>query len=175
MILIMIPLATTEIGTDGWITGIMDGVTAGKFHSGWILIYHVVHHDGSAVLRGANRHSLSPLGLLTMSAILASLADVPGQAARQHRADLRGGDAVRVRQDVLLADDARRRVRSTPARRALTLNALGGIGMLAVGVLGFPFIGALQANKEDRHDRRHPGRPGGAGPGDQWPTHPGGP
>jgi hypothetical protein len=36
----------------------------------------------------------------------------------------------------------------TPRGGALTLNALGGIGMLAVGVLGFPFIGALQANKK---------------------------
>src|SRR5207253_1649856 len=26
----------------------------------------------------------------------------------------------------------------------LTLNAIGGVGMLAVGVLGFPFIGLLQ-------------------------------
>jgi hypothetical protein len=36
----------------------------------------------------------------------------------------------------------------TPRGGALTLNALGGIGMLAVGVLGFPYIGALQADKK---------------------------
>ena len=36
----------------------------------------------------------------------------------------------------------------TPKGGALTLNAVSGIGMLAVGVLGFPLIGALQANKE---------------------------
>src|SRR3954463_9374023 len=36
----------------------------------------------------------------------------------------------------------------TPRGGALTLNALGGIGMLAVGVLGFPYIGTLQADKK---------------------------
>ena len=32
----------------------------------------------------------------------------------------------------------------SPKGGALTLNAMGGIGMIAVGVIGFPFIGALQ-------------------------------
>ena len=35
-----------------------------------------------------------------------------------------------------------------PKGGALTLNAIGGIGMLAVGTLGFPYIGALQAGKQ---------------------------
>src|SRR5258705_12061797 len=36
----------------------------------------------------------------------------------------------------------------TPKGGAMTLNAISGIGMLAVGVLGFPYIGALQADKK---------------------------
>jgi MFS family permease len=36
----------------------------------------------------------------------------------------------------------------TPKGGALTLNTLGGIGMLAVGTLGFPYIGTLQADKQ---------------------------
>jgi hypothetical protein len=36
----------------------------------------------------------------------------------------------------------------TPKGGALTLNAISGIGMLAVGTLGFPYIGALQAGKQ---------------------------
>jgi hypothetical protein len=38
----------------------------------------------------------------------------------------------------------------TPKGGALTLNAISGIGMIAVGTLGFPFIGALQSNLENR-------------------------
>ena len=34
-----------------------------------------------------------------------------------------------------------------PKGGALSLNAISGIGMLAVGTLGFPYIGALQAEK----------------------------
>ena len=36
----------------------------------------------------------------------------------------------------------------TPKGGALTLNAISGIGMLAVGTLGSPYIGALQADKQ---------------------------
>jgi energy-coupling factor transporter transmembrane protein EcfT len=35
----------------------------------------------------------------------------------------------------------------TPRGGALTLNAISGLGMLAVGTLGFPYIGTLQADK----------------------------
>ncbi|MFM7074131.1 MAG: MFS transporter, partial [Planctomycetota bacterium] len=35
----------------------------------------------------------------------------------------------------------------TPRGGALTLNAISGIGMLAVGTLGFPYIGTLQSAK----------------------------
>ena len=37
----------------------------------------------------------------------------------------------------------------TPKGGALTLNAISGIGMLAVGTLGFPYIGTLQADREN--------------------------
>jgi hypothetical protein len=36
----------------------------------------------------------------------------------------------------------------TPKGGALTLNAISGIGMMAVGVLGFPYIGALKEAKQ---------------------------
>ena len=36
----------------------------------------------------------------------------------------------------------------TPKGGALTLNAISGIGMLAVGVLGFPYIGKLKDDKQ---------------------------
>ena len=55
LMLIMMPLATTEIGTDGWITGIMEGVALRAFHAGLDPGLHVAHHDGPAVLRRADR------------------------------------------------------------------------------------------------------------------------
>jgi MFS family permease len=149
MILIMIPLATTELGTDGWITGIMAGVTAGKFHSGWILIYTSFIMMVLRFCAGPIVHSLSPLGLLTMSAILAIagltfLANAGVSIALIFAAATLYACGKTFFWPTMLGVVSDQ----TPRGGALTLNALGGIGMLAVGVLGFPFIGALQANKK---------------------------
>jgi hypothetical protein len=41
LLLIMMPLATTEIGTDAWITGLMENVVkaSANFHPGWVLVH----------------------------------------------------------------------------------------------------------------------------------------
>jgi MFS family permease len=149
MILIMIPLATTELGTDGWITGIMAGVTKGKFHPGWILIYTSFIMMVLRFCAGPIVHKLSPLGLLTMSAILAILgltflanAGVSIGLIFTAATLYAFGKTFFWPTMLGVVSD------QTPRGGALTLNALGGIGMLAVGVLGFPYIGALQANKK---------------------------
>jgi MFS family permease len=148
MIVIMIPLATTELGTDGWITGIMEGVSHGKFHPGWVLVYTSAIMMALRFVAGPIIHSLSPLGLLAMSALLAIvgltlLGGAAGLAAIFGAATLYAFGKTFFWPTMLgvVADQ-------TPRGGALTLNALGGIGMLAVGVLGFPYIGTLQAEKK---------------------------
>ena len=78
LVLIMMPLATTEIGTDGWITGVMTGVVAGAaadgsdlFHPGWILVYTSLIMAVLRFFAGPISHKLSALGLLAVSSILA--------------------------------------------------------------------------------------------------------
>ncbi len=144
--LIMIPLATTEIGTDGWISGIMAGAVS--FDAGWILVYTSVIMMGLRFLAGPIVHALNPLPLLIISSILA----IAGLAA------LSGANGVAL---IFVAATLYALGKTffwptmlgivseqTPKGGALTLNAVSGIGMLAVGVLGFPLIGAFQANKE---------------------------
>ncbi|MBV63736.1 MAG: MFS transporter [Rickettsiales bacterium] len=146
LILIMVPLATTEIGTDGWISGIMAGAVS--FDAGWILVYTSVIMMGLRFLAGPIVHALSPLPLLIVSCVLA----IAGLAA------LSGANGVAM---IFVAATLYALGKTffwptmlgivseqTPKGGALTLNAVSGIGMLAVGVLGFPLIGALQANKE---------------------------
>jgi MFS family permease len=70
MILIMMPLATTELGTDGWITGIMEGVLE-NIHPGWVLIYTSAIMMVLRFFAGPIVHAMSPLGLLAGSAVLA--------------------------------------------------------------------------------------------------------
>lgn len=105
LVLIMIPLATTEIGTDGWITGIMEGVfkmtpaqvaeAGGKgnvlmlndeaysLHPGGVLVYTSVIMMVLRFFAGPIVHSLSPLGLLV--AYLGLIVYFGSQGGYQHQ------------------------------------------------------------------------------------------
>lgn len=145
LILIMMPLATTEIGTDGWISGIM--AQAVTFHGGWILVYTSVIMMVLRFFAGPIVHKLSPLGLLILSAVLAiaglfALSGAKGVAVIFGAATLYALGKTFFWPTMLGIVSEQ-----TPKGGALTLNAISGIGMLAVGLLGFPYIGALQSNK----------------------------
>jgi len=143
MALIMIPLATTEIGTDGWITGIMEGVFK-DLHPGWVLVYTSAIMMTLRFCAGPIVHTLSPVGLLMVSAILAiagliTLSMTAGVMIFAAATLYAFGKTFFWPTMLGIVSE------QSPKGGALTLNALGGIGMLAVGVLGFPFIGVLQA------------------------------
>ena len=144
--LIMMPLATTEIGTDGWITGIMEGVFK-DMHPGWVLVYTSAIMMVLRFFAGPIVHRISPIGLLALSTILA--------IAGLYYLSFATGAMIFVAATLyalgktffwptMLGVVAEQ----TPRGGALTLNAISGIGMLTVGTLGFPYIGALQADKE---------------------------
>ena len=146
LILIMMPLATTEIGTDGWISGIM--ANAVTFHAGWILVYTSFIMMVLRFFAGPIVHNLSALGLLMVSCILAiaglyCLSFAEGVAIIFAAATLYALGKTFFWPTMLGIVSEQ-----TPRGGALTLNAIAGIGMLAVGTLGFPYIGALQADKE---------------------------
>jgi MFS family permease len=146
LILMMTPLATTEIGTDGWITGIMEGVFE-NMHPGWVLVYTSAIMMVLRFFAGPIVHTFSPLGLLALSCVLA--------IAGLYSLSMTAGAMIFVAATLyalgktffwptmlgVVAEQC-------PKGGALTLNAISGIGMLAVGTLGFPYIGALQADKQ---------------------------
>ena len=154
LVLIMMPLATTEIGTDGWITGVMTGVVAGAaadgsdlFHPGWILVYTSLIMAVLRFFAGPISHKLSALGLLAVSSILAiiglyTLGGAVGIAAIFIAATVYAFGKTFFWPTMLGVVSEQ-----MPKGGALSLNAISGIGMLAVGTLGFPYIGALQAEK----------------------------
>ena len=144
LIIIMIPLATTEIGTDGWITAIMEGIAKKQnFHAGWILVYTSAIMLVMRFFAGPIVHNLSPLGLLAISALLAILGlgylSFAQGAAIFIAATLYGFGKTFFWPTMLGVVSEQ-----CPRGGALTLNAISGIGMLAVGTLGFPYIGTLQ-------------------------------
>lgn len=153
LVLVMIPLATTEIGTDGWITGIMEGVVKDpatgkdKFHPGWILVYTSVIMMVLRFFAGPIIHKLSPLGLLTMSSVLA-IAGLLFLSTAAGAMIFIAATLYALGKTFFWPTMLGVVSEQTPKGGALTLNAISGIGMLAVGTLGFPYIGALQADKQ---------------------------
>jgi len=146
LLLIMFPLATTELGTDGWITSLMNPemVRLG-FNAAWVLVYTSAIMLVLRFFAADLVHKLSPLGLLAVCSALAAA----GLICLSKSAGL-----------MIFAAATLYGVGKTffwptmlgvvseqfPKGGALTLNATGGVGMLAVGVLGAPFIGLLQEN-----------------------------
>jgi len=144
MILIMMPLATTEIGTDGWISGIM--ASAVTFPGGWILVYTSFIMMILRFFAGPIIHKLSPLGLLTLSAVLA-IGGLAALSGAKGVAFIFGAATLYALGKTFFWPTMLGIVsEQTPKGGALTLNAISGIGMLAVGTLGFPYIGVLQTN-----------------------------
>ena len=141
----MIPLATTELGTDGAISGLMEEPMQDAGYNGlWVLIYTSAI---MMVLRfwfaGPIVEILGPLGLLTTSAILAIaglylLSSASGLAMIFVFATLYGFGKTFFWPTTLGVVSEQ-----CPKGGALTLNAIAGIGMLAVGILGGPVIGKM--------------------------------
>ena len=145
MCIIMIPLATTELGTDAAISGLMEEpMKAAGYNGLWVLIYTSAI---MMVLRfwfaGPIVNKLGPLGLLATSAVLAIvglyfLSTASGLAMIFIFATLYGFGKTFFWPTTLGVVSEQ-----CPKGGALTLNAIAGIGMLAVGILGGPVIGKM--------------------------------
>lgn len=150
LMLIMMPLATTELGTDGWITALMEKAM-GQIHLPpvTVLVYTSFIMMVLRFCAGPIVHKLKPLGLLAASAAIAAvglfLLSRAGGIAILAVATLYGLGKTFFWPTMLGVVSEQ-----CPRGGALTLNAVGGMGMLAVGVLGMPFIGWLQ----DSHSTR---------------------
>ncbi|HSH10110.1 MAG TPA: MFS transporter [Oceanipulchritudo sp.] len=154
LIIIMMPLATTELGTDGWISSLMEQpMSAAGFNPGWVLVYTSAIMVILRFSAGPIVHKLSPLGLLASCALLASVGLTllsrtgdAGVLAIFAAATFYGVGKTFFWPTMLgVASE------QCPRGGAMTLNTLGGIGMLAVGILGAPFIGFLQESTATNH------------------------
>jgi len=145
LVIIMMPLAITELGTDGAITGLMKRpMEASNWDPAWVLVYTsaimiFLRFNAGPVIR-----AFTPLGLLAVAAGLAIVglyllsfahglvfifvaATIYGIAKSYFWPTMLG----------VVAEQC-------PKGGALTLNAIAGIGMLSVGIVGGPLIGYLQ-------------------------------
>lgn len=145
LVIIMMPMATTELGTDGWISALMEKpMHAAGWNPTWVLVYTsaimmVLRFNAGPVI-----NKFGPLGLLAMCSALAivglNLLSFASSVIFIFFAATIYGIAKTYFWPTMLGVVAEQ----TPKGGALTLNAIAGIGMLTVGILGGPFIGYLQ-------------------------------
>lgn len=152
LMLIMVPLATTELGTDGAISGLMESgmkEISQNLGGGHLLIYTSLIMMVLRFFAGSIVHRISPLGLLAASALIAALGLVFLSKATGitilAAATLYGFGKTFFWPTTLgvVAEQF-------PKGGAMTLNGISAVGMLGVGILGSQFIGYILDTNVDR-------------------------
>ena len=149
LLLIMIPLATTELGTDSWITDLMTpamselGIQAGR-----VLVYTSAIMFVLRFFAGPIVKKVSPLGLLAICSGIAAiglfLLSKSSGVLILVAATIYGLGKTFFWPTMLGVVSER-----FPKGGALTLNITGGLGMIAAGVIGAGILGFIQDKKVD--------------------------
>ncbi len=144
LILIMIPLATTELGTDSWITDLMGPAMENiGANAGWVLVWTSLIMMVLRFFAGSIVHRISPLGLLAVSSVVACigllfLSKATGTGILL-AATIYGFGKTFFWPTMLGVVSEQ-----FPKGGALTLNMIAGVGMLGVGIVGSVFLGYIQ-------------------------------
>ena len=151
LLLIMLPLATTELGTDTWVKDLLKPAVhlALNIDSGWVLVYTAAIMMVLRFTCGPLVGALKPLGVLAASAAtvtiglwwLSVLADDPavGAVVMVIAATIYG-----IGQTFFWPTTLGFVSEQFPRGGAMTINLIAGVGMLGVGVLGAPWLGNVQ-------------------------------
>jgi len=142
LLLVMVLLAVTELGTDGWIKELMTPAMEANFgiDGGWVLVYSALVMIVLRLFCGPVIRLLNPIGLLLVSCLFAAaglvfLSTAAGMAILIAATIYAIGQAFFWPTTLGLVSER------FPRGGALTLNAIAGVGLLGVGILGQPIIG----------------------------------
>ncbi|MGV3659636.1 MAG: MFS transporter [Prosthecobacter sp.] len=138
------PLATTELGTDGWMPDLLklSGPDFPNFAT-WIFVYVSVIMTVLRFYAGPIVHRLSPVGLLVFGAFIAViglnyLSNATGWTI------LAASTVYAFGKTFLWSTTLGLTSEQFPKGGALTLNGVSAVGVLFLGVLGSPYIGYKQ-------------------------------
>lgn len=151
MLVLMLLLATTELGTDSWVKDLLGpaiGNTLGV-DSGWVLVYTALIMMVLRLTCGPLIKRLQPLGVLAVSAGLAAaglfwLSMLGGNAGTPALMIIGAATVYGVGQTFFWPTTLGFISEQFPRGGAMTLNVIAGVGMLGVGVLGSVWLGNLQ-------------------------------
>ncbi len=150
MLLIMIPLAITELGVDSWSADLMAG-EMGKMgiSGGWVLIYTALLMMLLRFFGGPIIHKLSPIGLLAACSALAALG-LYFLSAASGGMILLAATLYAIGKSFFWPTSLGIVAEQFPKGGALTLNGVAAVGMLAAGIVGGPFLGNVQDKQVDK-------------------------
>ena len=145
------PLATTELGTDGWMPELLklSGPDFPNFAT-WIFVYVSVIMTVLRFYAGPIVHRFSPIGLLVVSAAIA-IAGLFFLSKSVGWAILVASTVYALGKTFLWSTTLGLVSEQFPKGGALTLNGVSAVGVLFLGVLGSPYIGYKQ--DQDMHER----------------------
>jgi len=152
LLLVMILLATTELGVDSWITNLMTPVLEqfSKFGGLLLLLYTSLIMAILRFFAGPIVHRISPLGLLACCAAIASFGlYLIAHAGAAPGLIFMAGTLYGIGKTFFWPTTLGVVTEQFPRGGAMTINAIAGVGMISVGVLGGPFLGTIQDNKLD--------------------------
>ncbi len=145
LMLVMLLLATTELGTDTWIQDIMGSVLSDPVKGTWFLIYTSVIMFVLRFFAGPIVHRISPLGLLALCSAVASAGLYwLGNAGPALGALLAAATLYAFGKTFFWPTTLGVVSEQYPRGGALLLNAISGVGMISIGTIGGPAIGTMQ-------------------------------
>ncbi|WP_379023452.1 MFS transporter [Parapedobacter deserti] len=149
LLLVMVPLAITELGTDSWISSLMESeMEKLGLQGGWVLVYTSAIMLVLRLFAGSIIHRMSPLGLLALSSFIAAVG--------LYYLSFSVGSAILIAATIyafgksylwpLMLGVVSEQF---PKGGALTLNVIAGLGMISAGVIGAGVLGFLQDKRAD--------------------------
>lgn len=159
LLLLMIPLAITELSVDSWITALMEPEAARLgTQPGWILVYTAALMFVMRIYAGTLSHKLSPPGVLAIGAGLAA-AGLFALSSTGGLTLLAAATLYGVGKSFFWGTHLGLVAEQFPKGGALTLNVVAASGMLAAGIVGSALLGNLQDRSHSRalqqHDQTH--------------------
>jgi len=144
LVLIMIPLATTELSTDSWISSLMEPeMRRVGLQAGWVLVYTSAIVFVIRIFAGSLIHWLKPLPVLAGASALAfvGLYALSGTTGIWL---LAAATLYGIGKSFFWGTSLGVCSEQFPKGGAVTINVMAGAGMLAAGIIGSVLLGAAQ-------------------------------
>lgn len=148
LLLLMIPLATTELGVDSWITALMEP-TMGE-NAKWLFVYTAAVMTIIRFCAGPIFRIASPVTILAVAAFCAGVALIGLSSATGAAVIFACGTLYGLAKAFFWPTTLGVVSEQFPRGGAMTLNGISGTGLLGVGILGAMFLGNLVDHTMDK-------------------------